>query len=313
MKNCLIVDDLHPIVMELLEAQGIDVHYDDQLDRQGIIDKLPGYESLLVRSKTYIDAEILDAGTELKFIGRAGAGLDQIDISEVEKRGIHLVGAPEGNQQAVGEQTVGMLLSLMNNLKRADQEVRDLVWRREENRGWELSACTVGIIGYGCMGKAFAKCLRGFGCEVIAYDRDASVLSDGNARMVSLTELQENADVVSLHIPLDNANHHFADEAFFKAFEKSIWFVNLARGKVLGTKSLITALDSGKVLGAALDVLENEKLKTLSVQEKAILQNLFERENVLFSPHIGGWTFESLEKISRVLAEKLVEFTKKRG
>jgi D-3-phosphoglycerate dehydrogenase len=312
MKNCLIVDDLHPIVIEQLEAQGIDVHYDDQLDRQGIIDKLPGYESLLVRSKTYIDAEILDAGTELKFIGRAGAGLDQIDIPEVEKRGIYLVGAPEGNQQAVGEQTVGMLLSLMNNLRRADQEVRDLVWRREENRGWELSACTVGIIGYGCMGKAFAKCLRGFGCEVIAYDRDTSVTSDGNAEMVSLEVLQKKADVVSLHIPLDDANHHFAGEPFFSAFEKPIWFVNLARGKVLDTQSLIFALDSGKVLGAALDVLENEKMKALSNKEKAVLQNLFDRDNVLFSPHIGGWTFESLEKISRVLAEKLISFSAKK-
>lgn len=308
MKNCLIVDDLHPVVIELLKAQGIEVYYDDQLDRQGIMNKLPGYESMLVRSKTFIDAEILDAGTDLKFIGRAGAGLDQIDIPEVERRGIHLVGAPEGNQQAVGEHAVGMLLSLMNNLRRGDQEVRGFVWKREENRGWELSACTVGIIGYGCMGRAFAKCLRGFGCEVLAYDRDPSVLTDGNAQMVSLSELQKRANVVSLHIPLDDANQHFADAEFIAGFTNPFWFVNLARGKVCKTNDLIPALDSGKILGAALDVLENEKMNLLTDEEKVILNDLFNRNNVLFSPHVGGWTFESLEKISVVLAEKLLTF-----
>lgn len=307
-KNCLIVDDLHPIIVELLEKQGVEVHYDKRLSRQKIKELLPNYEGLLVRSKTKVDEDLLKFAPKLKVIGRAGAGLDQIDQGLVASKGIQLFHASEGNMTAVGEHAVGMLLMLMNNMQRADFQVRNREWKREFNRGYEIEGKTVGIIGYGNMGKSFAKRLSGFSSNVIAFDKFKENYGDEYATQVSLEQLFVEADIVSLHVPLNSSSKELACHEFWDSFEKPIWLVNTARGQVLINESLVYALDKGIVRGAALDVLQNEKFDTYSDSENAVFDELKKRDNVIFTPHVGGWTFESHQKISEVLASKIIEF-----
>lgn len=309
-KNCLIVDDLHPVIVTLLEDQGVEVCYDKTLSREQIKELLPDYEGLLVRSKTKVDADLLASANKLKVIGRAGAGLDEIDQDLVASKGIQLFHAAEGNMTAVGEHAVGMLLMLMNNMQRADSQVRNREWKREFNRGYEIEGKTVGVIGYGNMGKAFAKRLSGFSCNVIAYDKFKEYYGDEYATQVSLEELFEQVDIVSLHVPLNDSSREMVCQEFWDSFRKSIWLVNTARGKVLINESLVSALDRGIVRGAALDVLQNEKFDTFTEKESLIFEELKSRDNVIFTPHVGGWTFESLQKISEVLASKIIEFYK---
>lgn len=306
-KRCFVVDDLHRCIIDLLEQEGIRVDYEPTLERTEILERLPEYDALLIRSKTVIDKSFLKHAKKLKVIGRAGAGLDQIDETAVKELGIQLINAPEGNRTAVGEHAVGMLLAMMNNLHCANTQVGQRVWMREFNRGYEIEGKTVGIIGYGNMGKAFAKCLTGFNCEVIAFDKYAVNYTDKYATAVTFEELTQRADVISLHIPLTEDSLYQVDQRFFDQFKKPIWFINTARGKVTSLEALIDALDKGVVRGAALDVLENEKMPTYTEKEIKILENLVERENVIFTPHVAGWTFESHEKISQILAKKLLD------
>lgn len=307
LKNCLIVDDLHKVIVPKLLDIGIESSYQPQIKREEILKIIQDYDILLVRSKTVVDKEMLDAAPNLKVIGRAGAGVDQIDEAEVKKRNIMLLNAPEGNRVAVGEHTVGMLLALFNNFVRAHKQVSGLQWMREYNRGYEVAGKTIGIIGYGNMGKAFAKCLSGFDSRVIAYDVLGNNYGDQYAKEVTLDTIYKEADVLSLHIPLTNENNQWIGEQFFNQFQKPIWFLNTARGKIVNLKGLIAALKSGKVLGAALDVLENEKMNTFTDEEKEIHHTLSHMDQVLFTPHVGGWTHESYRKISEVLADKLAK------
>ncbi len=310
-KNCLIVDDLHPIAISLLEEAGITIHSDENLTREEILKILPDYDCLLIRSKTVVDEDFLHNAPKLKIIGRAGAGVDQIDQELLKRKNIALVNAPEGNMTAVGEHAIGMLLALMNNMMRADFQVRNQKWERELNRGYEIEGKTIAIIGYGNMGNAFAKRLQGFNCNIITYDKFKTNYGNKYAKQVSLIEIFETADILSLHVPLNKSSFHMVNKKFLNSFKKPIWLVNLARGKVITNKDLLDALNNGNVKAAALDVIENEKFNTYTKEENTIFEQLKQTNKVIFSPHIGGWTFESLSKISEVLANKIIDFSNK--
>jgi D-3-phosphoglycerate dehydrogenase len=249
------LDNNHPLLLEQLNTIGYTNHEDYTSSKEDIEAKISEYDGLIIRSRFTIDKQFLDAAKNLKFIGRVGAGLENIDCDYAENKGISLFNAPEGNRNAVGEHTLGMLLSLFNKLNKADNEVRQGKWQREANRGLELDGKTVGLIGYGNMGKAFAKKLRGFDVEVICYDIKDNV-GDDNCKQVSLEELQKKADVLSLHTPETELTINMVDSNFINDFKKSFWLINTARGKSVVTIDLVNALDSGKVLGAGLDVLE---------------------------------------------------------
>ncbi|TXK78450.1 2-hydroxyacid dehydrogenase [Mesonia sp. K4-1] len=303
------VDRNHPLMLEQLQAYGFQNEEDYISAKSEIEDKISNYDGLIIRSRFTIDQTFLDAATNLKFIGRLGAGLENIDTAYAEKKGIQLFSAPEGNRNAVGEHALGMLLGLFNHLRRADQEVRNGIWKREENRGLELEGKTVGIIGFGNMGRAFAKKLRGFDCEVIFYDLKENI-GNQDARQVSLKELQENAEVLSLHTPLTSLTENMINSDFINQFQNPFWLINTARGKSVVTKHLVSALKSGAILGAGLDVLEYEKssFENLFSDEHALpeaFQYLIEADNVLLSPHIAGWTIESKEKLAQVIVDKI--------
>ncbi|WP_354360356.1 NAD(P)-dependent oxidoreductase [Pedobacter sp. UYP30] len=299
----LIVDDLHPIFKKQAAALGYLVHDEPLITRAQTLARIGEYTGIAVRTKFKIDEEILNAAKKLKFIARAGAGLDNIDVALAEKLNIKLINAPEGNRDAVGEHAVGMLLSLMNKLNIANQQVRELTWDREGNRGHELKGKTVGIIGYGFMGHCFAKKLAGFEVNVLAYDKYKTNFSDVYAREVSMEEIVKHCDVLSLHIPLTRETRQMVDEEYFYQFKKPIFFLNTARGEVVHTKAVLNNIKNGKILGAGLDVLETEKFPALEKEDW--FEELKKNEKVILTPHVAGWTFESYRKISEVLVEKL--------
>jgi len=264
---------------------------------------LGGYEGIVIRSKFLVDRKVLDLSKKLQFICRAGAGMDNIDENYAIEKGITLINAPEGNMDAVGEHAVGMLLSLMNNFNRADAEIREGVWKREANRGYELRDKTVGIIGYGFMGGSFARKLVGFSVNVIAYDKYKTGFSDQYVREVSMEEMVKQADVVSFHIPLTPETNGMVDDEYLFHFRKPIFLLNTSRGKVVKVQAVLNAIKQGKILGAGLDVLEVEKFPALG--EQAWYEELKQSGKVLLTPHVAGWTFDSYRRISEVMAEKL--------
>ncbi|MFD0795723.1 2-hydroxyacid dehydrogenase [Mucilaginibacter litoreus] len=306
MKNhILIVDDLHPAFMEQASALGYTIDYQPDMKLEGASQIINNYDGLVIRSKFQVDKVFLDLAVNLRFICRAGAGMDNIGEDYAIEKGVILINAPEGNRDAVGEHAIGMLLSLMNNLNRGDGEVRNGKWLREENRGYELKGRTVGIIGYGNMGSTFAKKLSGFEVNVIAYDKYKTGFSDRYAREVSMEEIVKHSDVLSLHVPLTRETSGMVDDEYFFHFKKPVFFLNTARGKVVKTSAVLNAIKQEKVLAAGLDVLEVEKFPSLAEQEW--FDELRTSGKVLLSPHVGGWTFESYRKISEVMAEKLAE------
>ncbi|PWJ44967.1 NAD(P)-dependent oxidoreductase [Sediminitomix flava] len=305
MIKVLIIDKMHECIVPMLEEVNIHVDYLPELTPEKVHDKIKDYEGLILRSKMKVNIELMDKAPRLRFIARAGAGVDQIDEEYLKRRNISLINAPEGNRDAVGEHALGMLLCLMNKLHIADREIRSMQWNREENRGRELHLCTVGIIGYGNMGREFAKRLKGFGCRVLAFDNEKTGYGDEYAKEVSLDQLREEADVLSFHIPLNQFNRYLVDEEYFKKFRKPFYLINLARGEVIPLQIIKKFIESGKILGAGLDVLENEKLNTLTPEQKEAFDYLIKSDNVLFSPHVGGWTVESYIRISEVLGKKI--------
>lgn len=308
------LDKNHPLLLEKLSEAGFINEENYKASKAEIEESISGYEGIVIRSRFNIDKQFLDAAKNLKFIARVGAGLESIDTEYAEKLGIKLIAAPEGNRNAVGEHALGMLLSLFNNLNKADSEVKNGLWNREANRGIELDGKTVGIIGYGNMGKAFAKKLRGFDCEVLCFDIKENV-GDENAKQISLQKLQQNADVLSLHTPWTPLTDKMINSVFINSFSKPFWLINTARGKSVVTADLVSALKAGKILGAGLDVLEFEKLSFETLFDSDNLPNslkeLFAMDNVILSPHIAGWTVESKEKLATVIAEKIIENFKK--
>ena len=294
----------------MLQSVGVEAHYQPRLTAAEVPTALAAqpYEGLMVRSKLRVTAELLAHGPHLRYVARAGAGIDNIDEAALAAAGVTLLNAPEGNRDAVGEHAVGLLLALLRNIARADREVRAGQWQREANRGEEIGGKTVGLLGYGHMGRAFARRLGAFGCTVLAHDINPDTAADGHAELVDLAELQARADVLSLHIPYSPANHHFVNEALLAGFAQPLWLLNTARGEVLDHAALVRWLQRGTVRGAALDVLENEKLDRLSLQQQVTLAYLQQADNVVLSPHIGGWTHQSYARINEVLVQKISAF-----
>ena len=299
----LIVDDLHPAFKNRAGELGYQVDDRPEITRAETLAVISEYTGIAVRTKFRIDQELIDAAPGLKFVARAGAGLDNIDEAYAKIKGIALVNAPEGNRDALGEHAVSLLLSLLNNLRKADIEIRNGIWDREGNRGWELKGKTVGIIGYGYMGSAFAEKLSGFGVKVLAYDKYKTGFSDAYAQECSMEEIVKYSDVLSLHIPLTSETRQLVDEEYLLHFKKKIFFINTARGEIVSTQAVLDALKSGRIMGAGLDVLEAEKFPNLAQQPW--YEELKASPKVLLSPHIGGWTVDSYRKISEVLADKL--------
>ncbi|WP_055443899.1 2-hydroxyacid dehydrogenase [Lacinutrix himadriensis] len=306
------LDSNHSLLIDQLNDLGCTNHEDYTSSKEDILNKIQEYDGFIIRSRFSIDKPFLDAATNLKFIGRVGAGLENIDCEYAESKGIHLISAPEGNRNAVGEHSLAMLLSLFNKLNKADKEVRSGKWLREENRGIELDGNTVGLIGYGNMGKAFAKKLRGFEVDVLCYDIKPNV-GDKNAEQVPLEILFQEADILSLHTPQTPLTTNMVDENFINQFAKPFWLINTARGKSVVTKDLVSALQSGKILGAGLDVLEYEKASfenLFSSNMPEAFQYLIQAENVLLSPHVAGWTKESKEKLAQTIVDKIKDIFK---
>lgn len=309
MRKVLFLDANHPYLIEGLRKLNLQCDEDYSSSKPDIENKIHEYEGIIIRSRFSIDRDFLEKASNLKFIGRVGAGLENIDIAFAEEKGISLIAAPEGNRNAVGEHALGMILALFNKLKKADAEIRKGIWLREDNRGIELEGKTVGIIGYGNMGKAFAKKLMGFDCEVIFYDI-LPELSNEHARQVGLEELFLKTDVLSLHTPETNLTKHMIDESFLNKFDKPIYLVNTARGSAVITNDLMKAIKNGKVLGACLDVLEYEKasFENFFSKENTLpeaFQNLIISDKVLLSPHVAGWTVESKFKLAETIVHKV--------
>lgn len=310
----LLLDSNHPLITEQLLAKGFILEEDFTSSYDEVLQKINQYDGIIIRSRIPLDKNFLENAQNLKFIARVGAGMENIDLEVAKNIGISLINSPEGNRDAVAEHVVAMLLILMNRLFIASEEVKNGIWKREENRGDELLGKTFGIIGYGNMGKATAKRLSGFGVEVIFYDILPN-LEDEFAKQVSLEELQERADILSLHIPLDASTEYLVDENFISKMKKNFYLVNTARGKNVKTSALVDALKSGKVKAAALDVLEYEKTSfenldisaSLSTRNKEDLQFLLESNQVIVTPHIAGWTHQSKEKLAQFIVDKIVQ------
>ncbi|WP_161888324.1 NAD(P)-dependent oxidoreductase [Pontibacter russatus] len=301
----LIIDEMHPSLFPMLDEIGAEADYRPDIPPAEVRQALAGFDGLILRSKVRVTASTLELAERLKFVARAGAGLDNIDVQALQDRSIALLGANEGNRQAVGEFTLGLLLALVRHIVRGDRQVRDKLWVREPNRGEEISGKMIGIIGYGNMGQNFARVLGGFNCRILAYDCFAPEKVQPPAERVSLEELQAQAEVVSLHIPYIPENLGLANDAFFEAFRKPIWFLNTSRGDVVDQAALVRHLKSGKIKGAALDVLENEKLQTFTTAQQENFGYLTAADNVILTPHIAGWTHESYVKINEVLVGKI--------
>ncbi len=303
----LIIDEMHESILPLLEDIGHVVDYRPDIDRKELLEVIYQYEGLVLRSKTEIDKDLLTQAENLKFIGRAGAGLDKIDLKYIEEKGIQVVNAPEGNKDAVGEHAIGMLLCLFNHLSKGNQEVRKGIWHREENRGEELFGKTVGIIGFGNMGQAFAEKLSSFGVKILAYDKYKTGFSTEKVKEATFEEIQEKADVLSLHVPLTSETRGFLSISVIEDFKKPFYLINTARGEIITFDTLNEALQRGLLKGAVLDVLENEKLNQLTHAQRLSFDKLVSRNNVIFTPHVAGWTFQSYAKINQVLVEKIAK------
>jgi D-3-phosphoglycerate dehydrogenase len=304
-KKCLIVDSMHESIFEMLHAIGWEYAYYPTSTREEIKALHHGYDGLIVRTKTTIDRDLLGENPTVRFIGRAGAGLDNLELPFLASKNITVLHASEGNRDAVGEFALGALLSVMRNIPKANSQVRDMIWDREGNRGEEIMGKTVGIIGYGNMGRSFAKRLSGFSANVLAYDKYKVGYGDEFATEASLETIMESADILSLHIPLTAETRQMVDAQYFNRFKKNIIFVNTARGEIASLRGIADSLKVGKLRAAVLDVLENEKLNTMTAEQKEAFTYLREQQHVILSPHIAGWTFESHVKINETLIEKI--------
>jgi D-3-phosphoglycerate dehydrogenase len=299
------VDSVHPILWEELEKLNCTCVDFTHLKHHEILPLVSDLEGIVIRSKFKITAEFLQLCPRLKFVARSGSGLENIDLQAAEKHNVTIINSPEGNKNAVAEHLIGMLLLLLNGLKKADAEVRNKIWQREANRGIELGSLTVGIIGYGVVGQCVAQTLKSFGCTILAYDKYKTNYSDAFAQEVSWEQFCQQVDVVSLHVNYLPQNHHLANQQFFNEFAKPIYFINTARGNCLHTADLVTAIKNKKVVGACLDVLEFEKVDFENELNSPVLNELFGLENVVFSPHVAGWTTQSYYKLSWYLAQKI--------
>jgi len=303
--SILIADEMHPSLFTMLTDAGFSYNYQPDITRADLLLIIEPYNGLIIRSKTTVDAELLSHAPNLTFIGRAGAGLDLIDLAEAEKRGIRVFHAGEGNRDAVAEQAVGMLLVLLTNILKADREVRQGIWDREGNRGYELGGMTVGLIGYGNNGQATARRLSGFGCRVLTYDEYRTNYSDAFAEEATMARIMAEADVLSLHVPLTDLTRTLIDDVFVAQMNKPFYLLNASRGEVVSLLAVVRGLESGKIRGAGLDVLENEKLAKLTPDQQAVFDYLRQSDRTVLTPHIAGWTHESYVRINEVLVRQI--------
>ena len=308
MKKKLIihVDKNHPILIEGLKKLGYknDEHYNSDLNT--ILDIIKNYNGLVIRSRFEIDKNFIDKAKNLDFIARVGSGTENINISYANSKNISIINAPEGNKDAVGEHTLGMLLSLTRNLFNANESIKKGIWEREKFRGHEINGKTVGIIGYGNMGKSFADKLKGFNCNVICYDIKKN-LGDTNCNQVSLKKLRDESQIISLHVPYNLSTKKMINKDFINKMKNPFWLINTSRGNVINTDDVIESLKSKKILGAGLDVLEYESSSFESIfkNNNSSLNYLLKAENVILSPHIAGWTYESHKKLAKVILDKI--------
>jgi D-3-phosphoglycerate dehydrogenase len=313
----LFIDTTHPFLIESLRKDGHDCIEGYTFSMDELKSKIRDADGVVIRSRVKLDKEWLSQAERLRFIARAGAGMESIDVEFANSKNITCLNSPEGNRDAVGEHAIGMLLLLTNNLSQADRQVREGKWIREGNRGHELQGKTVGIIGYGNMGSSFASKLRGFDCMILAFDKYKEGFGNKFVKETSMDEIFSSSDVVSIHVPLTDETEYFINDKFFSLFRKNIYFINTARGKCMVTDDLVKNIKSGKVLGACLDVIEYEDLSFENFSTKNDFTNnsswlyLISSDKVIFSPHIAGWTVESNEKIARVLYEKISQLGKK--
>ena len=310
MKKILITDLVHDLLIEGFEKAGYTVDYFPDIRYDEVCRIISNYFGLIVNSKILVDKEFIDKAVRLTFVGRLGSGMEIIDRQYAEHRGIGVFNSPEGNCNAVAEHALGMLLALANNLVCTDREVREFVWKREKNRGFEIDGKSIGIIGYGYTGMAFAKKLLSWDVELLVHDKYKTHIDtqSGRIKVVEKAELLKYADIISLHLPLTSETVSFVDEKFIEQWEKKGVLINTSRGKVVKTTALLSALDRGELQGVCLDVFENEKPETYSADEKIFYENLFRHKNSIFSPHIAGWTIESKEKLSKTLLNKILFF-----
>ncbi len=304
----LIVDEMHESIVQMPEKLGLEVDYFPNIAYKEVLNLVGNYEGLIIRSKFYIDRKFLSHAGKLKFIARAGAGLDLIDLEACKEAGVEVFGANEANKVAVAEHLIGMLLSLFHKINKADREVKKGEWKREENRGLELFGKTVGIIGFGNNGQATAERLAAFGCKILAYDKYKYGFGTHLIQEASLDQIFESADILSLHIPLTHETDKWVNAGFLNKFRKNIYFCNVARGEIVVLRDLVNALNTGKLKGACLDVLENEKISRLSSEQKKDFELLCHFENVILTPHVAGWSTESYLKINQVLQDKIRMF-----
>lgn len=308
MKRVLITDDCHPVLTEGLTKLGFTCDYRPDITLQETRRVIPGYEGLIINSKILVDRAFLDAAAKLAFVGRLGSGMEIVDRAYAAERGVAVLSSPEGNRNAVAEHALGMLLALANNLLRADREVRRNTWQREANRGWELSGKTIGIVGFGHTGSQFARKLSGMEMTVLAFDKykHAGYAAEMPwVRETTLDDIQKRSDIISLHLPLTAETMHLVDDQFIDKCLRGFVLINTARGACVKTGDVVAALEDGRIGGACLDVFENEKPTTFSDAEKALYERLLQRENVVLSPHIAGWTQESKRRLATVLLGKI--------
>ena len=294
-------DSIHP----LLEGIGIAATYLPNIKKEEVADIIHEYEGLIVRSKLFIGEELLKSASKLKYVCRAGAGIDNLDVEAIEARGIAIINAPEGNRNAVAEHCLGLVFGLLNNIPKGNSEISQYIWDREGNRGYELSKLKLGIIGYGYMGSAVAEKFSPLVDEILVFDKYKSGFSDRNIKEGSLENLFNEIDVLSIHVPLTEETKFMINKSFLKRFKKPIWIINTSRGEVLKLKDLINEIESGKVQGAALDVLENEKINSLNDDQKKDFDYLIHSNKVILTPHVAGWSHESYQNINEVLVNKL--------
>lgn len=307
-KKVLIVNSMHESIVSMLEYIGISADYIPDIGREEIIKSIGNYWGIIIRSKLVLDEEFFHAASQLKVIARAGSGLDQIDLKIARQRKIEIFNAPEGNMDSLGEHALGLILSLLNNIVKSNSEVKNQIWNRSENRGYELNGKTVGIMGYGHMGSSLANKLSSFGCKVIAIDVKDKIEKPSWLKIVDLNTFRKEVDILSIHIPMNSENRALLNYQWLNSFEKKFWLINTARGEVLVLKDLLKLLDEGKIIGAALDVLENENINRLSKEEKVVFNDLCKRNNTILTPHIGGWSYESYKRINEVLVSKIQNF-----
>lgn len=307
MLKVLVADRVHPHLIDGLKKNKYEVDYLPSITHSETLEIISEYFGIIINSKTKANREFLDKASNLKFIGRLGSGLEIIDQVYAREKGVKVYNSPEGNRNAVAEHAVGMLLSLFNKLKKSDSEVRALHWDRESNRGLELEGKTIGIIGFGNTGSQLAKKLSGWDMNILAYDKYRSNFGSEQVLETGMDEILNKADIISFHLPLTPETSGLVNKTFLDSIKKNVFIVNTSRGKVIETKALLDGLASGKILGACIDVFENEKVKTFTKEEKELYMKLYEYDNVILSPHVAGWTEESLFKIASTLINKIMK------